>query len=62
MTIFDSKETEKRYCSIAKKYGIIHVLWPQNHIVTESDIDGLIRDVTGAAKMYVSHEPFQDSP
>lgn len=62
MTIFESKDVEQRFYEVSKKYGIMHVLWAHNHVVTEDDIDGLISTINGTADMRVTSEAFQDAP
>lgn len=65
MTKFHSRETEEYYYKTLRKYGIMHISWQENVIVTKEMVDELIRRITGE-ESYMDHklrsEPFVKSP
>lgn len=62
MAIFESTKVEERFRNVKKKYGIVHVLWASNHVVTDEDIDGIVRYVKGESSTRVTSEAFQEIP
>lgn len=62
MTEFDSKETYNKYIEVAKKYGLRHVLWERNHVVTIEDIENLERSLSGEEDTEIHRIPFEEFP
>lgn len=62
MAKFESKETEEYFYQIAQKYGIMHVLWEKDHVITKEDVDCLANTSSGYIDKEIRRETFEEFP